>query len=98
VRKEEGESGGVVKLTSIVTLDTPDGTTKLRRHISEKVRERGERVRLMAQQKGPRVMSTTIQNNQIVLISRNIGYRRSSKIAMDQIKNTDNLGQRIRKR
>jgi mRNA-degrading endonuclease toxin of MazEF toxin-antitoxin module len=98
VRKEEGESGGVVKLTSIVTLDTPDGTTKLRRHISEKVRERGERVRLMAQQKGPRVMSTTIQNNQIVLISRNIGYRRSSKITMDQIKNTDNLGQRIRKR
>jgi mRNA-degrading endonuclease toxin of MazEF toxin-antitoxin module len=98
VRKEEGASGGVVKLTSIVTLDTPDGTTKLRRHISEKVRERGERVRLMAQQKGPRVMSTTIQNNQIVLISRNIGYRRSSKITMDQIKNTDNLGQRIRKR
>jgi mRNA-degrading endonuclease toxin of MazEF toxin-antitoxin module len=98
VRKEEDASGGVVKLTSIVTLDTPDGTTKLRRHISEKVRERGERVRLMAQQKGPRVMSTTIQNNQIVLISRNIGYRRSSKITMDQIKNTDNLGQRIRKR
>jgi hypothetical protein len=53
VRKEEGAGGGVVKLTSIVTLDTPDGTTKLREHISEKVRERGERVRLMAQRKGP---------------------------------------------
>jgi hypothetical protein len=31
MRKEEGV-GGVVKLTSIVALDTPDGTTKLRDH------------------------------------------------------------------
>jgi hypothetical protein len=37
VRKEEGASGGVVKLTSIIALDTSDGTTKLCRHISEKV-------------------------------------------------------------
>jgi hypothetical protein len=35
VRKEEGVSG-VVKLTSIVALDTPDGTTKLRGHKSKK--------------------------------------------------------------
>jgi hypothetical protein len=60
MRKEEGVSRGVVKLTSIVALDTPDGTTKLRRHISKKVRERGERVRLMAQRKGTQVMSTII--------------------------------------
>jgi hypothetical protein len=37
VRKEEGASGGVVKLTSIAALDTPDGTTKMRGHISEKM-------------------------------------------------------------
>jgi hypothetical protein len=98
VRKEEGASGVVVKLTSIVALDTPDGTTKLRGHISEKVRERGERVRLMAQRKGPRVMSTIIQNNQIVLISRNTGYKRSPKITMDQIKRMYNLGRRTSKR
>jgi hypothetical protein len=90
--RKEGASGGVVKLTSIVTLDTPDGITKLRGHISEKVRERGERVRLMVRRKGPRVMSTIIHNNQIVLISRNIGYRRSPKIAMDQIKSMYNPG------
>jgi hypothetical protein len=90
VRKDEGASGGVVKLTSIVALDTPDGTTKLRGHKSKKVRERGECVKLMAQQKGPRVMSTIIQNNQIILISRNTGYRRSPKIAMDQVKSTYN--------
>jgi hypothetical protein len=53
MRKEEGAGGGVVKLTYIIALDTPDGTTKLRGYISEKVRERGERVRLMAQWKGP---------------------------------------------
>jgi hypothetical protein len=77
---------------SIVALDTLDGTTKLRRHKNEKVRKRGERVRLMAQRKGPRVISTIIQNNQIVLISRDTGYRRSPKIAMDQIKSTYNPG------
>jgi hypothetical protein len=37
MRKEEDASGEVVKVTSIVALDTPDGTTKLREHISEKV-------------------------------------------------------------
>jgi hypothetical protein len=88
VRKEESVSGGVVKLTSNVALDTPDGTTKLHVHISEKVRECGECVRLMTQRKGPRVISTIIQNNQIVLISRNTGYRRSPKITIDQIKST----------
>jgi hypothetical protein len=41
VREEEGAGGVVVKLTSIVALDTSDGTTKLRGHISEKVREWG---------------------------------------------------------
>jgi hypothetical protein len=92
MRKEEYVGGGVVKLTSIITLDTPDGTTKLREHISKKVREHGERVRLMAQRKDPRVMSAIIQNNQIVLISRDTGHRRSPKTAMNQIKSTYNPG------
>jgi hypothetical protein len=90
MREEESAGGGVVKLTSIVALDTPDGTIKLCRHISEKVRKSGEHVRLMVQRKSPRVMSTIIQNNQIVLISRTTGYKRSPKIAMDQIKSTYN--------
>jgi hypothetical protein len=92
MRKEEYVGGGVVKLTSIVTLDTPDGTTKLREHISKKVREHEERVRLMAQRKDPRVMSAIIQNNQIVLISRDTRHRRSPKTAMNQIKSTYNPG------
>jgi hypothetical protein len=83
---------------SIVALDTPDGITKLHGHISAKMRKSGERVRLMAQRKGPRVISTIIQNNKIVLISRNTSYRRSPKIAMDQIKSMYNPGRRTRKR
>ena len=47
VREEEG-AGGVIKLTFIVTLDTPDGATKLCGYMDEKVRKGGERVRLMA--------------------------------------------------
>jgi hypothetical protein len=44
MRKEEG-ARGVVKLTSSVTLYTPDGTTKLCGHISNKSeRERVENV------------------------------------------------------
>jgi hypothetical protein len=45
--------GGVIELSSIITLDTLDGATKLRGHVSEEVREGGEGVRLMKQRKGP---------------------------------------------
>jgi hypothetical protein len=47
MREEEGV-GGVIKLISIVTLDTPHGTTKLCGHIGEKVGKGGKHVRLMA--------------------------------------------------
>jgi hypothetical protein len=36
--KEEESVGGVIKLTSIITLDTPDGATKLIGQIREEVR------------------------------------------------------------
>jgi hypothetical protein len=68
--------GGVIELSSIITLDTLDGATKLRGHVSEEVREGGEGVRLMKQRKGPRVMSAFIEKNQVVLISKNTEYRR----------------------
>jgi hypothetical protein len=42
-------------------------------------------------------MSTIIQNNQIVLISKNTRYRRSPKIAMDQIKSMYNLDEELGK-
>jgi hypothetical protein len=48
VRKEEG-AGRVIKLTSIIALDTPSGVTKLRGHKGEDVRECVEDVRLVTQ-------------------------------------------------
>jgi hypothetical protein len=44
----EGESAsGVIKLTSIITLDAPDGAAKLRGHKDGEVGEDGEHVRLL---------------------------------------------------
>jgi hypothetical protein len=53
VREEESASGGVIKLASIIALDGPDGTTKLRRYKGEEVGEGGEGVGLLAQRKSP---------------------------------------------
>jgi hypothetical protein len=52
-REEKSAVGGVVKLTSIIALDAPDGAVKLRGHIGKEVGEGGEGVRLLAQRKSP---------------------------------------------
>jgi hypothetical protein len=44
VSEEECASGGVVKLTAIVALNTLDGATKLGRNKGEEISESGERV------------------------------------------------------
>jgi hypothetical protein len=49
VREEESARGGVIKLASIITLDTPDGAGKLHGHKGKEVGEGGEGVRLLAQ-------------------------------------------------
>jgi hypothetical protein len=48
VREEESAGGGVIKLTSIITLDALDGVAKLRGHKGEEVGEGGEGIRLLA--------------------------------------------------
>jgi hypothetical protein len=45
--------GGVIKLTTIVTLDDLDGEAKLCGHPSEEVKNHGESIRLRTQGKGP---------------------------------------------
>jgi hypothetical protein len=45
----EEESAGVIEFTSIITLDTPDGATKMRGHKGEEVEDGREGVGLMAQ-------------------------------------------------
>jgi hypothetical protein len=53
---EEESVGGVIKHASIIALDALDGAAKLRGHKGEEVREGGEGIELLAQQKGPRVV------------------------------------------
>jgi hypothetical protein len=50
---EEGAGCGVVKLPPVVTLDSPDGASKLNGNPSEEVRKGGERIRLQTQGKSP---------------------------------------------
>jgi hypothetical protein len=80
---------------AIVALDTTDGASKLRGHISQ-VGEGGEGVILMAQWKGPHVMSAISKNNQVYLYPETLNRRRP-KIIVDQIKISYNL-ERTRKR
>jgi hypothetical protein len=60
--QEEG-ARGVIKLSSVIALDTADGVTKLHENVGKEVREGGESVRFEARQKSPGVMSTIIKDN-----------------------------------
>jgi hypothetical protein len=48
MREEESMGGRVIKLESIIALDTPDGAAKLRGYKGKEVEEGGEGVRLLA--------------------------------------------------
>jgi hypothetical protein len=58
---EEGTGRGVVKLPPVVTLDSPDGASKLSGNPREEVREGGEHIRLQAQGKSPKIMSNHLE-------------------------------------
>ena len=68
--------GGVIELTTIVTLDDLDGEAELSRHSGEKVEKCGERIRLRTQGKRPRIMREIINHHKIVFIARNADDRR----------------------
>jgi hypothetical protein len=51
VRQEEDSDGRVVKLTSVVTLDSFDNTAELSRHISKEIGQISEGVRFKFQGK-----------------------------------------------
>ena len=55
-REEERAGGGVIKLPSVVTLDTLNGEAELSGHPGKEVKEGGEGLRLGAQRKSPRVV------------------------------------------
>jgi hypothetical protein len=53
IRQEEDSGGRVVKLTSVVTLDSFDSPAKLSRHISKEIGQSSEGVRFKFQGKSP---------------------------------------------
>ena len=75
--EKERARRGVVELTTIVTLNGLNGTTKLSGHLGEEVGKRLESFGFQAQRKSPGVMRRKIINNyQVVFVSRNIENRR----------------------
>jgi hypothetical protein len=63
VREEESVGVGVIKLASIITLDTLYGIAKRCGHKGEEMGEGGEGVGLLAQQKSPRVVGAVIEGD-----------------------------------
>jgi hypothetical protein len=53
------------------------------------VKKGGEGFRLGMQREGPGVVRKIINDHQIILISRNIEYRRSLQITVDKIKSIE---------
>jgi hypothetical protein len=53
MRQEEDAGGRVVKLTSIVTLDSFDSPAELSRHIGKKIGQSSEGVKFKFQGKSP---------------------------------------------
>jgi hypothetical protein len=89
-RGEESAGGGVIKLTSIIALDAPDGATKLRGHKGEEVGEGGEGVGLFTQRKSPRVVGAVIEDDQVILVTRDTRNRGGPKVTVNEVKGLNN--------
>jgi hypothetical protein len=86
VREEESAGGGVIKLASIIALGAPDGAAKLREHKGKEVGDGGEGVRLLAQWKSPRVVCAVIEDDQIILVTRDTRNKGGSKVTVYEVK------------
>jgi hypothetical protein len=95
--REEESAGGVIKLASIITLDVPDGAAKLCGHKGEEVGEGGEDVRLLAQQKSSRVVGAVIEDDQVILVTRDTRNRGGPKVTMYEVKGLNDSSRGARK-
>jgi hypothetical protein len=95
--REEESVGGIIKLTSIIALDASDGATKLRGHKGEEVGEGGECVGLLAQRKSPRVVGAIIEDDQVVLATRDTQNRGGPKVTVYEVKGLNNSSRGARK-
>jgi hypothetical protein len=97
VREEESAGGGVIKRTSIIALDAPDGAVKLRGHKGEEVGEGGEGVKLLAQRKNPQVVGAVIKDDQVILVTRDTQNRGGPRVTMYEVKGQNGLSRGARK-
>jgi hypothetical protein len=97
VREEESAGGGVIKLVSINGLDALDGAAKLCGHRGEEVGEGGEGVRLLTQPKRPRVVGAVIEDDQIILVTRDTRNKGGPKVTMYEVKGLNNSSRGARK-
>jgi hypothetical protein len=96
VREEEG-AGGVIKLASIIALDALDGAAKLCGHKGKEVGEGGEGVRLLMQQKDPQVVGAVIEDDQVVLVTRDTQDRGGPKITLYKVEGSNDSRRGARK-
>jgi hypothetical protein len=90
VREEQSERE-VIKLTSIIALDASDGAAELHGQKGEEVGEGGEGVRLLAQWKSPRVVGAVIEDDQVILITRDTRNRGGPKVIVYEVKGLNDL-------
>jgi hypothetical protein len=86
MREEESARGGLIKLASIITLDALDGVAKLYGHKGKEVGGGGEGVRLLAQWKRPWVMGVVIDDDQVILVTRDTQNRGGPKVTVYEVK------------
>jgi hypothetical protein len=96
--EEEGTRGGVVELTTIVTLEDMNRTTELGGDPGEDVGEGGERFRLQPKWESPKKMRKIIQNDQVVFVTRKAEDRGGLEITMNKIKGLSSPGRGSGKR
>jgi hypothetical protein len=83
---------GVVKLSSIITLNSLDCTTKLSQHTHKEMRKVREGVRLTMEGKGSQVVRQVIQNDEIVLHIGDIGDGGCPEVTVDEVEGVSSVG------
>jgi hypothetical protein len=83
VGEEEGARGVVVEPATVITLKGTNRATELGGDPNEEVSEGGECVGLQSKGRSPKKVRKTIQNHQVVFVSRKTEYRGSLEITMN---------------
>jgi hypothetical protein len=97
VREEETAGGGVIKLASIIALDAPDGVTKLCGHKGKEVGDGGECVRLLALRKSLQLVGAVIEDDHVILVTRDTQNRGGPKVTVYEVKWLKGSSRRARK-